>query len=72
MQITLILLVQPRLLLTLPFCVVAVYIVQKVYLRTSRQLRLMDLESQAAVFSGFLETVRSKPSQHAISADLLL
>ena len=42
---------------TLPICIVVVYIVQRVYLRTSRQLRLLDLESQAAVFSSFLESV---------------
>jgi len=31
--------------------------VQKVYLRTSRQLRLLELETRAAVFSNFLESV---------------
>ncbi|KAL0932221.1 ATP-binding cassette containing protein [Colletotrichum truncatum] len=41
---------------TLPLCIIVVYIVQKVYLRTSRQLRLLDLESQSAVYSSFLES----------------
>lgn len=36
---------------------VVVYVVQKVYLRTSRQLRFIELESRAAVFSSFLESV---------------
>ncbi|KZL84742.1 atp-binding cassette [Colletotrichum incanum] len=43
--------------LTLPVCVIIIYVVQKVYLRTSRQLRLLDLESQSAVYSSFLESV---------------
>ncbi|WQF82387.1 Putative AAA+ ATPase domain, ABC transporter type 1, transmembrane domain-containing protein [Colletotrichum destructivum] len=42
---------------TLPLCVVTVYFVQRIYLRTSRQLRLLDLESQSAVYSSFLESV---------------
>ncbi|KAH7164989.1 P-loop containing nucleoside triphosphate hydrolase protein [Fusarium sp. MPI-SDFR-AT-0072] len=42
---------------TLPICVAVVYVVQRVYLRTSRQLRLLQLESQSAVYSSFLELV---------------
>lgn len=49
---------QPLMTLSLPFSIVIVYIVQKVYLRTSRQLRILELESRAAVFSSFLETVQ--------------
>lgn len=49
---------QPLMTLSLPFSVVMVYVVQKVYLRTSRQLRILELESRAAVFSSFLETVQ--------------
>ncbi|KAK1986922.1 P-loop containing nucleoside triphosphate hydrolase protein [Colletotrichum cereale] len=56
-QITLLYSAQKLLTLTLPLCAVAVYLVQKIYLRTSRQLRLLDLESQSAVYSSFLEAV---------------
>jgi len=56
-QAVILFLVQPYMTLTLPFCVVVVYIVQKVYLRTSRQLRLLELESRSAVHSSFFETV---------------
>ncbi|KUI63067.1 ATP-dependent bile acid permease [Cytospora mali] len=56
-QITLLFIAQKLLALTLPICVVTVYLVQKVYLRTSRQLRLLELESQSAVYSSFLESV---------------
>jgi hypothetical protein len=43
--------------LSLPLCILAVYLIQRIYLRTSRQLRLLDLESQSAVYSSFLESV---------------
>ncbi|KAF2715971.1 P-loop containing nucleoside triphosphate hydrolase protein [Polychaeton citri CBS 116435] len=56
-QIALLFSAQKFMTLTLPLCVLVVYIVQRVYLRTSRQLRLLDLESQSAVFSSFLESV---------------
>jgi ATP-binding cassette subfamily C (CFTR/MRP) protein 1 len=41
----------------LPFVSFAVYILQKIYLRTSRQIRLMDLEAKAPLYSNFLETL---------------
>ncbi|KAK1564091.1 P-loop containing nucleoside triphosphate hydrolase protein [Colletotrichum navitas] len=56
-QIGLLYSTQKFMTLTLPLCTVAVYLVQKAYLRTSRQLRLLDLESQSAVYSSFLEAV---------------
>ncbi|KAH9998079.1 P-loop containing nucleoside triphosphate hydrolase protein [Xylariaceae sp. FL0662B] len=57
MQVALLFTAQKWLSMSLPACMVIVYIVQKVYLRTSRQLRFLELESRAAVFSNFLETV---------------
>ncbi|KAH9238350.1 hypothetical protein K456DRAFT_1746473 [Colletotrichum gloeosporioides 23] len=48
---------QKMMTLAFPLVVVAIYIVQRVYLRTSRQLRLLDLESQSAVYSSFLESL---------------
>ncbi|KAH1335782.1 hypothetical protein KXV68_005239 [Aspergillus fumigatus] len=43
--------------MSLPACMLLVYVVQKVYLRTSRQLRFLELESRAGVFLNFLECV---------------
>ncbi|KAL2157845.1 hypothetical protein VTH06DRAFT_4897 [Thermothelomyces fergusii] len=40
-----------------PVVLVALYIIQKVYLRTSRQLRLMDLEAKAPLYSLFEESL---------------
>jgi hypothetical protein len=56
-QVLLLVQVQRPLLVALPICVVAVYIVQKLYLRTSRQLRVLELESYASLNSWLLETV---------------
>jgi ATP-binding cassette subfamily C (CFTR/MRP) protein 1 len=39
-----------------PFVAIAVYIVQVFYLRTSRQVRLLDIEARAPLFTNFLET----------------
>ena len=49
--------VQVKLLFTLPVGIIVVYFVQKVYLHTSRQLRVLELESHSALYSWFLETV---------------
>jgi len=43
--------------ISFPFLVAAVYLVQKTYLRTSRQLRFLDLDEKAPVYTQFLETV---------------
>ncbi|PVH81323.1 P-loop containing nucleoside triphosphate hydrolase protein [Cadophora sp. DSE1049] len=57
MQAVLLFSVQKVMILTLPFCSAIVYVVQRVYLCTSRQLRFIELESRSAVYSSFLETV---------------
>ncbi|KFY05556.1 hypothetical protein V492_08453 [Pseudogymnoascus sp. VKM F-4246] len=41
----------------LPFVLFVMYMLQKFYLRTSRQIRLMDLEAKAPLYSNFLETL---------------
>ncbi|KAK2865449.1 hypothetical protein FQN49_003561 [Arthroderma sp. PD_2] len=42
----------------IPLCILALFVVQFFYLRTSRQLRLLDIEAKAPLFSQFIETVR--------------
>ncbi|KAK2012789.1 P-loop containing nucleoside triphosphate hydrolase protein [Colletotrichum eremochloae] len=56
-QVVLLFSAQKLLATTLPLCLVTVYLIQRIYLRTSRQLRLLDLESQSAVYSSFMESV---------------
>jgi ATP-binding cassette subfamily C (CFTR/MRP) protein 1 len=41
----------------LPFVLLVMYVLQKFYLRTSRQLRLLYLEAKAPLFSHFVETL---------------
>jgi ATP-binding cassette subfamily C (CFTR/MRP) protein 1 len=41
----------------LPFVLVVMYFLQKFYLRTSRQIRLMDLEAKSPLYSNFIETL---------------
>lgn len=60
MQIILLCVAERWLAVSLPVCMLVVYVVQKVYLRTSRQLRFLELEARAEVFSSFLETVSIK------------
>jgi ATP-binding cassette subfamily C (CFTR/MRP) protein 1 len=43
--------------IVLPFVLIITYILQKFYLHTSRQIRLMDLEAKAPLYSNFLETL---------------
>lgn len=57
MQMVVLCIAQKWLTLSLPVCMILIYIIQKVYLRTSRQLRFLELESRAGVFSSFLESV---------------
>jgi len=42
---------------TVPLLLLAVWALQRIYLRTSRQLRLLDLEARSPLYSLFLETL---------------
>ena len=57
--------VEPLMAITLPFTFLLVYIIQKFYLATSRQLRFLDLETKALVNSSFLETLEGVASIRA-------
>src|SRR3569833_954398 len=59
MQITVLLLVQYYLCFTIPFCCAIVYVVQKVYLRTSRQLRIIENETHTQQNTNKKETERA-------------
>jgi ATP-binding cassette, subfamily C (CFTR/MRP), member 1 len=43
--------------LTFPIILTLFYVVQKFYLRTSRQLRFLDLEAKSPLYTNFLETL---------------
>ncbi|RCI13536.1 hypothetical protein L249_5547 [Ophiocordyceps polyrhachis-furcata BCC 54312] len=40
----------------IPLCILAIYVLQKYYLRTSRQMRLLDLEAKTPLYRQFTET----------------
>ncbi|KAI1357355.1 P-loop containing nucleoside triphosphate hydrolase protein [Xylaria arbuscula] len=48
----------PYLAISYPFIAALLYIVQRFYLRTSRQLRLLDLESKSPLYTHFIDTVK--------------
>lgn len=60
MQVVLLCTAQRGLALFLPACAGVVYVIQKVYLRTSRQLRFLESESRAAILASFLESVSAR------------
>ncbi|OAQ98836.1 hypothetical protein LLEC1_04924 [Akanthomyces lecanii] len=50
--------VSPYVLIAYPFIFAAVYFIQRFYLRTSRQLRLLDLEAKSPLYTHFFDTMK--------------
>ncbi|KAH8693633.1 ATPase-like protein [Talaromyces proteolyticus] len=48
----------PYLVISYPFIFAVLYGIQKFYLRTARQLRLLDLETKSPLYTHFLDTVK--------------
>ena len=42
---------------TIPFILITIYFTQSLYLRTSRQMRLLDIEAKAPLYTHFIELV---------------
>ncbi|KAI1809574.1 putative ABC transporter [Poronia punctata] len=57
MQAILLCFAQKWLVLSLPLCMVVLWVVQKIYLRTSKQLRFLELQSRAGIFTSFLDSI---------------
>jgi ABC-type multidrug transport system fused ATPase/permease subunit len=57
-QIAVMLTSSAYLAISYPFLVALLYVVQRFYLRTSRQMRLLDLEAKSPLYTHFLDTVR--------------
>ncbi|KAK1636315.1 ABC transporter [Colletotrichum phormii] len=53
-DITLTTLATPTLSLSVPFLILLLYLLQRIYLQTSRQIRLLDLETKSPLFSHFI------------------
>ncbi|KAI9695824.1 MAG: hypothetical protein M1820_008379 [Bogoriella megaspora] len=58
-QVAVILTTSAYLAISYPFLGVLLYVVQRFYLRTSRQIRLLDLEAKSPLYTHFLDTVKS-------------
>ncbi|OJJ72157.1 hypothetical protein ASPBRDRAFT_196270 [Aspergillus brasiliensis CBS 101740] len=65
MQVALIVYTQPVMLATIPPCYILVYLIQKIYLRTSRQLRFLDLDARSRLYTSFLDTTSGVPTIRA-------
>ncbi|KAM3511887.1 hypothetical protein MY11210_004505 [Beauveria gryllotalpidicola] len=61
-QIIVMSLVQTEIDFAVSVCAVVVYFVRRVYLWTSRQLRALDLEAKASLYSGFHQTIDGLPT----------
>ncbi|OQE44656.1 hypothetical protein PENCOP_c002G02557 [Penicillium coprophilum] len=56
MQLVLLVKIRPMMSLTVPVCAIGVYFIQRIYLRTSRQLRFLELESKSSLLTNFMDT----------------
>lgn len=52
----LILVATPHIAITLPFIIISGYSIQRVFLRTSKQMRILDIEAKAPLVSHLTET----------------
>ncbi|RDW81522.1 Cyclic peptide transporter [Aspergillus mulundensis] len=57
-NIVIICIVGKYLAVTIPFLGVLLFFIQSYYLQTSRQVRLLDIEAKAPLYTHFLETIR--------------
>ncbi|RYP57812.1 hypothetical protein DL769_009262 [Monosporascus sp. CRB-8-3] len=64
-QISLLYAAEKLLALSLPVSFLASYLVQRTFMRSSRQLQLLELESRSALFSDFLKSVEGLASIRA-------
>ncbi|KAF4462109.1 Multidrug resistance-associated 1 [Fusarium albosuccineum] len=55
---------------TLPPIIFFCWILQKFYLRTSRQIRILELQAKSPLFTHFLDTLQGLPSVRAFRWDL--
>lgn len=65
-QIALIAIGSTYLAIAIPFCLGTTWLLQRFYLRTSRQLRLLDLELKSPLFSTISETLEGLPTIRAL------
>ncbi|KAK2738351.1 ABC multidrug transporter [Colletotrichum kahawae] len=67
-EIVLTTLATPKLTLLIPLLFLALYLIQRVYLQTSRQVRLLDLEAKSPLFSHFLASASGLVTSRALAS----
>lgn len=55
----------PYIAITYPFLIAVLFCIQKFYLRTSRQMRLLDLEAKSPLYAHFLDTIKGVVTMRA-------
>ncbi|KAJ4414299.1 hypothetical protein N0V82_008028 [Gnomoniopsis sp. IMI 355080] len=55
----------PYILISYPFIAAFIYVVQRFYLRTSRQLRLLDLEAKSPLYTNFMDCLKGVTTYRA-------
>ncbi|KAF4338148.1 ABC transporter [Fusarium beomiforme] len=55
----------PYIAISYPFLIILLWMIQKFYLRTSRQLRLMELEAKSSLYTQFADTLTGVASLRA-------
>lgn len=58
--------------IALPFAFLTIYVIQRYYLCTSRQVRLLDIEAKAPLYSQFIETLDGLATIRAFGWQLAL
>lgn len=53
----------------IPFILAVLYLVQKFYLRTSRQMRFLDLEAKSPLYTHFTETLTGAETVRAFGRE---
>ncbi|KAG9247609.1 putative multidrug resistance protein [Calycina marina] len=69
-QLILLFITQALIAIGAPFLFLVLYIIQRVYLRSSRQIRFLDIEMRAEVLSNFLETLEGMSHIRALGWEL--
>ncbi|ORY60115.1 putative multidrug resistance-associated protein [Pseudomassariella vexata] len=64
-QLVIICIVGKYLVIAVPFFLVGAFFLQRFYLRTSRQVRLIDIEAKAPLYNHFLELISGAPTIRA-------
>lgn len=64
-QLALVAVASPYICILYPFIFLAIFLLQKFYLKTSRPLRILDIEAKSPLYTHFVESLEGLPSVRA-------